>query len=141
MVNKKIIAIIIVLLLAGTGVYFGVFRMGRVKLKAGIGDLETPEIKMPFESGLETLELNTFDIGATLPASLFSNIAVDTNFGGSGGVQIGIPGVSVSVPNWQGSTGPTVDESTCGQFKTAPSCSFVPQQYRELCQQCKAAGF
>ena len=137
---KKFFIIIIVILIAIIGVYFGFLK--KPSLKTNIGGIKISEIKMPFESGLESLELNTFDIGATLPANLFPNISVDTNFSGNkGGVQIGLPTISVGTPSWQSSGGPAIDESTCASFKTAPSCSFVPQQYRDLCQQCKAAGF
>jgi len=137
---KKIFIIIIIILIAIViSIYFGFLK--KPSLRADIGGIEISEIKMPFESGLESLELNTFDIGATLPVNLFSNISVDTNFGAKGSVQIGLPTVSVGIPNWQSSGGPAIDESTCASFKTVPSCSFVPQQYLNLCQQCKAAGF
>ena len=33
------------------------------------------------------------------------------------------------------------DEATCAQFKAVPSCSFVPEQYRELCEKCKEMGY
>lgn len=29
------------------------------------------------------------------------------------------------------------DEETCAKFKLAPSCAFVPEEYRELCEKCR----
>jgi len=142
-----IIIIILIILIAVIGVYFGFLK--KPSLKADIEGINIPEIKMPFESGVGDLELNTFDIGASLPSDLFSNISVDTNFGGyKGGIEIGLPSVSIGVPSFEfgtpaGTPSPEwkPDESTCSQFKVAPSCSFVPAQYQDLCQKCKAAGF
>ena len=140
---KKILTIsiiILIILIAVVGVYFGFLK--KPSLKADIEGIKISEIKMPFESGVGDLELNTFDIGAALPTNLFSDISVDTSLGGyKGGVQINLPTILVETPNWQPSGGPTINESTCAQFKTAPSCSFVPAQYQDLCQKCKAAGF
>ena len=33
------------------------------------------------------------------------------------------------------------NEEICKQFAAAPSCSFVPEQYRDLCNKCKAKGY
>lgn len=142
-----IIIIILIILIAVVGVYFGFLK--KPSLKADIGGIKISEIKMPFESGVGDLELNTFDIGSSLPSDLFSNISVDTNFGGyKGGTEIGLPSVSIGAPSFEfgvpaGTPPPEwkPDEATCNQFKAAPSCSFVPAQYQDLCQKCKAAGF
>lgn len=37
--------------------------------------------------------------------------------------------------------GPQADEATCSNFKAAPSCSYVPAQYQDLCEKCKAKGY
>lgn len=130
---KKVITILIIVLLITGGVYFGFFR--KVSLEADITGIETPNITMPFESGVDDLELNNFDIGAILPSNLFPNIYFDMQFGSVG--EIGLPSVSgdsssgTPPANWE------PDEATCNQFKSAPSCSFVPEEYRDLCQKCK----
>jgi len=140
---KKIFIIIIIILIAVVGIYFGFLK--KPSLRADIGGIEISEIKMPFESGVSDLELNTFDIGAFLPSNLFFNISVDTNLGGyKGGVKIGVPPISVGDPSFKFSPSagtPPPDEATCAQFKVAPSCFFVPEQYRDLCQKCKAKGY
>lgn len=149
--NKKIIILVVVILIAAiaaAGIYFGFFRKSSFE---AIGELEIPEIKLSFESGVSDLELNNFDIGVPLPSNLFSNISVDTNLGGyKGGTEISLPSVSIETPSFKLSapagtgappSGPKLDETTCGQFKAAPSCSYVPQQYQDLCQKCKAAGY
>lgn len=131
---KKIITIFIIVLLIAAGVYFGFFR--KVSLKADITGIETPSINMPFESGVNDLELNNFDLGASLPSNLFPNISAGMQFGSVG--EIGLPSVSGEMSaeglppaGWE------PDEATCSQFNLAPSCSFVPSEYRDLCQQCK----
>ncbi|MFC1995919.1 hypothetical protein ACFLVM_03510 [Chloroflexota bacterium] len=30
------------------------------------------------------------------------------------------------------------DEATCARFSIVPDCSYVPEQYRELCEKCKS---
>ena len=42
---------------------------------------------------------------------------------------------AVPPPDWE------PDEATCQKFKAAPSCLFVPEQYRDLCEKCKAKGY
>jgi len=132
---NKIIGSIVIILIIAAGVYFGFFRQG--SLKADITGIETPSINMPFESGLDELELDNFNIGASLPSNLFSNISFDVmRFGQVGDLKL--PSVSGEVSVSQ--TPPTdwePDEAVCSQFDAAPSCSFVPSEYRDLCQKCK----
>lgn len=138
---KKILTIIIVILIIAIGVYFGFSK--KPSLTADIGGIEIPEIKIPFESGLGELELSNFDIDISLPANLFSNIFVDTDWS-SGTVELQKPGVLVEPPSIKNEAPPAgwePDEATCAQFKAAPSCSFVPAQYRDLCEKCKAKGY
>jgi len=140
---KKIIITVIVLVTAGLGIYFGISKFGSYNLKADIGSIKTPEITMPFESGLEELELSSFDMGATLPSNLFTDILIDIDLSGEE-VELQSPGISVGTPSIQTGTPPAgwqPDEATCTQFQSAPSCMFVPEQYRDLCQQCKDLGY
>jgi len=140
---KKIITSIIVLIALGYGIYFGITHLGGYKFMADISGIETPEIQMPFESGLRELELSNFDIGVSLPSNLFGNVFVETDLGGRT-VDLQAPGVSVGTPLIQSGVPPAdwePDEAICNQFKAAPSCSFVPSQYRDLCEKCKAKGY
>ncbi len=149
--NKKTITLVVIiavviLLGAMISIYFGFLR--KPSLHADIEKINISEIKTSFESGVSDLKLNTFDIGASLPSNLFSAISVETNFGGIGGVkEINTPFISVGTPTFQQPTNGTppnnwqVDQATCSQFKAAPSCSFVPEQYRDICTKCKTAGF
>lgn len=131
---NKIIGSIIVIILIAIGAYFVFFNRGG--LKADITGIETPSISMPFESGVQELELDNFNIGASMPSNLFPNISFDLNFGQVG--EINLPSVSgetsvegLPPADWE------PDEATCSQFKLAPSCSFVPQEYRDICERCK----
>jgi len=149
--SKKIIILIliIIILIAGLGIYFRFFK--KPSLKADIEGIEIPEIKMPFESNLGDLELNSFDVGVSLPSNLFSNISVDTNLGGyKGETKIELPSILIGVPSFEfGAPADTgtppsgwePNEATCAQFKDVPSCSFVPEEYQDLCEKCKAKGY
>jgi hypothetical protein len=155
---KKFITIIIVLVIAVAGIYFGSSKFGENKLKAKIEDIETPIIQMPFDSGLGELKLSNFDIGIGLPSNLFNNISVDTDLI-KGAIELSIPEIPVNIPsmpsgltgapnqenNQGGSATPPADwepdEAACAGFKAAPSCSFVPEEYRDLCEKCKTRGY
>lgn len=152
--TKKIITIIVVLAIATAGIYFGISKFGGNKLKANIEDIKTPIIQMPFDSGLGELELSNFDIGVGLPSNLFNNISVDTDLS-KGAIELSVPEIPINIPSMPGgsagapnegsqSAPPTnwePDAATCNQFKAAPSCSFVPEEYRDLCEKCKAKGY
>jgi hypothetical protein len=136
---KKIITSVIVLAALGCGIYFGISKLGSYSFQADIGGIETPEIQMPFESGLGELELSNFDIGVSLPANLFGNIFVETDLS-VGAVDLQTSDVSVGTPSIQSGLPPAdwePDEATCSQFKAVPSCMFVPSEYRDLCEKCK----
>lgn len=136
---KKIITSIIVLAALGYGIYFGISKMTGYKFRADIGGIETPVVSMSFESGLSELDLNNFDIGISLPTDLFGNIFVNTDLNG-GEIDLQTPNVSIGIPSIQGGTPPAdwePDEATCQQFNAAPSCLFVPSEYRDLCEKCK----
>jgi len=140
---KKLIIIIIALIIIGCGVYFGIFKFRGYNFKANIGGIKTLTITMPFESGLEDLELSNFDIGVSLPANLFSDIFIDTNLKGEM-PELEKPYIPISTPSVPGRTSSSdlpINETICGQFKSAPSCGFVPEQYRGLCEQCKNFGY
>ena len=34
-----------------------------------------------------------------------------------------------------------INQTICAQFHSVPSCSYVPQQYQDLCKKCKAQGY
>jgi len=78
---KKIIIIIVILVVLGCGIYFGISKFGKGKLGSSIEGIKVPELTMPFDSGLEELELDSFNIGASLPSGLFSDIFIDTDLG------------------------------------------------------------
>jgi hypothetical protein len=142
---KKIITSIIVLIIIGFGIYFGVSKFSGYKLKADISGIETPEMAIPFDSGLTELELSNFDMGVSLSSDLFGNIFIETDLSGEA-AELQAPDISISAgtPSVQTGTPPTgwqPDAATCNQFKSAPSCMFVPEQYRDMCEQCKALGY
>ena len=114
---------------------------------------EIPDVDLSF-SPLEKADLPEINLDLPLDFSAFkmdlpdlsseSFIDIknpDINFDISGlgsGISFGgasKAGGNVPPPNWE------PDEATCNQFKAAPSCIFVPEQYRELCEECKAKGY
>jgi hypothetical protein len=52
----------------------------------------------------------------------------------------GVEGVDIEAMRKSGATPPPdwePDEATCAEFRKAPSCLFVPKQYRDLCEKCR----
>jgi len=167
--NKKIIiiiSIILIVILVGLGIYFLFFKRveeinflnkSELPKPVGFSGLETPEVSLPSDVEIGDLSLEGLNVGLSLPNNLFSNIPADTSGIGVYGEKIDIqkPAVSFDIspilnsldfssksqPSEPQSPKPEINEENCSQFKSAPSCSFVPQQRRSLCEQCKAAGY
>lgn len=133
--KKTLIAIILILIIGGGACLF-FSRNG--SLNADISGIKTPDIKMPFQSGIDSLEINTFDIGVSPSFDLFSNMLIDTDLIDESKLNLNIPSASVGTPEFSQQAQPQPDESVCSQFDSASSCLFVPEQYRDLCNQCKA---
>ena len=88
-------------------------------LDVPVADMDVPEL----EPGSFDLDID-FDIEPSLPSlslpdadSLVGSTAID---------------FMPEIPE-----GFVPDDSICEQFASVPDCSFVPEQYRELCEQCK----
>jgi len=114
---------------------------------------EIPDVDLSF-SPLEKVDLPEINLNLPLDFSTFrmdlSDLSVESfidiknpdinlnisglgsgiNFGGVNETRENVPSL-----NWE------PDEETCQKFKAAPSCIFVPKQYRELCKKCKAKGY
>lgn len=136
MTKKIIIIIVLIILIAGI---FLIFQSNKYRLKADLEGIETSTINVPFESGLEELELDSFDLGISLPSDFFSDISVNADLGKET-FELEKPNVSTETLSIQGEIPPAdwqPDQATCDRFKSAPSCALVPAEYRELCQQCK----
>jgi len=147
--KTKIIILLIILILIGGGVFF-LLRKEKLPEITNFSDLEVPPVSLPSDVEIGELNLDELDIGVSLPSDLFSNISIDSNIGKyEGKIDIGIPTISFDLQSLlkslkigsQTPSEPQINEQTCLQFKSAPSCSFVPEEYRELCEQCKAMGY
>ena len=137
MTKKNIIIIIVILIILIVG-FFLFFRPDKHRLKVDLKGIESLTINMPFESGLEELELDSFDLGIGLSSDFFSDIPVNTDLGDET-FELGDPNISVETLPIQSGTPPAdwqSDQATCDKFKLAPSCALVPAEYREICQQC-----
>lgn len=89
-----------------------------------LGKLDYPDLDfdLPFDLGNFKLGIPDLSAGEGAEVSVQGNM--DINYQGAGaGLNFG--------------GGQAVDESVCRQFDAAPSCIFVPSEYRDLCEQCK----
>ncbi|MCD6528447.1 hypothetical protein J7K44_02310 [bacterium] len=149
--KTKIIILLIILVLIGIGgVVFLLLRKEKLPEIVSFSDLEVPSVSLPSDVEIGELNLDELNIGISLPSDLFSNVSVDSNIGKyEGKIGIETPIVSFDFQSLlkslegsvQTTSEPPVNEQTCLQFKSAPSCSFVPEEYRELCERCKAKGY
>ncbi|MCD6550191.1 hypothetical protein J7K24_01445 [bacterium] len=147
--KTKIIILLIILILIGGGLFF-LLRKERMPEIVSFSDLEIPSVSLTSDVEIGELNLDELNIGVSLPSDLFSNISVGTDIGKyEGKIDIGMPTISFDphslLESLKGSSqtpsGPQINEQICLQFKSAPSCSFVPEAYRELCEKCKAEGY
>ncbi len=134
-------------------------------------DVEIPAIGPLSFDILPELTLTDFKLIDDFGGDLFAEVSFDTSLGGyQQEIDLSTPSVNIETGslNWQSnssnvpdsdkqqsqtdnnlknddnSTPPTSwqpDAATCSQFNSAPSCSYVPVQYQNLCQQCKDAGY
>ena len=152
--KTKIIILLIILILIGGAILLLLRNLPLRKEKlpeiVSFSDLEVPSVSLPSDVEIGELNLDELNIGVSLPSDLFSNISVDSNIGKyEGKIDIEMPTISFNIQSLleslKGGTqvpaGPQINEQTCLQFKSVPSCSFVPEKYRELCEQCKARGY
>ena len=147
--KTKIIILLIILILIGGGLFF-LLRKEKLPEITSFSNLEVPSVSLPSDVEIGELNLDELNIGVSLPSDLFSNISIDSNIGKyEGKIDIEIPTISFNLQSLleslkvgpQTPSEPQINEQTCLQFKSAPSCSFVPEEYRELCEKCKAMGY
>ncbi len=139
--NKKILIFSLIIIAIIGGSWFFIDKKSSIELKnvpempevdlslSPIQDVKLPEIDLniPIEFGefKLTTQSNDFDVNMSLPENLDISFS-DADFSGM---------------NIGGTSGPTLNKSTCDKFKAAPSCSYIPAQYQNLCNQCKSAGY
>lgn len=128
---KNIIALIVILLVAG-GIYFFFFQGG---LGSGIEDISVPDLNFEISDlDLGNLNASSLNIDIPLPGNLFPDISIDTDFSGyEANTEFEVPQISAETPtgNYQAT------DEICQQFESVPSCMFVPEEHRDLCNQCK----
>jgi len=161
--KKRIFGLMFILVCLGliTGGYFWWQKEGIEKLKKTgteteslAEDLSSKLLELDFmDSPLERLKMPEMDLEIPLDFGSF-NIQIP-DLSGKNFVDINTPKIQVDMegisgaidieemmksgavppPDWE------PDEATCQKFKAAPSCLFVPKQYRDLCEKCKAKGY
>ena len=99
-------------------------------------DMEIPKT----ETGSLDMNLNMdSNINASLPAiSLPSTSGLLTSPALSLPSLIPTPSPTTTPGATTTPTGLQPDAATCAAFSAVPSCDYVPEQYRQLCEQCKA---
>jgi len=99
---------------------------------------DLPEINLNLPLDFSAFEMDLPDLSAESFIDI-KNPDINLNISGLGsGINFGEASKTsgdLPPPNWE------PDEATCQKFKTAPSCIFVPEQYRELCEKCKAKKY
>jgi len=97
---------------------------------------DLPEIDLESGLGFESPEINLSGIG-DLDMIPSTKISVPSfNFS--------MPIGNISLPQQQPSApsgGWSPNSSDCAMFSMVPSCSFVPQEHQDKCEQCKQAGY
>ncbi len=160
---KKIILIILILALIGGGYYF--FSRDteeEVSLEDELLDYQVnfSRDKDLYFSSLLPAEFLEVDLGSEFDSSL-SGMGFES-FGEMGDIaipefsisepdfNISSPSIESSIPQMPSSdpssgqeapTGWTPNASDCASFSMAPSCSYVPEANRDMCEACKEAGF
>lgn len=163
MKTKIIIILLVVVLVAGGYLLYSIFgKVGDGYDVLGLFDFETfgfsdvdlylsdlsaaqlPEISLSDNLGFNLPDINMgsiSEIGQTpVPSINFDASVFDVS-----SPQMGIPQIPSGPGQGEDTTsspgGWIPNVSDCAQFSMAPSCSFVPAQYQEMCKQCKAAGY
>jgi len=161
--NKKILGSIFILVCLGlvVGGYFWwqkekkeKFEETKMETESLAENLSSKLLKIDFiDSPLESLKIPEMDLQIPLDFGTF-NIQIP-DLSGKNFVDVNAPEIQVNLgeigktidieamiksgavppPDWE------PDEATCQEFKSAPSCLFVPEQYRDLCEKCKAKGY
>lgn len=161
--NKKIIIIIlaIIILAAGGGIYY--YSKNSAAPEADdfsqleetpdidladspLGKADLPEIEMDLgftELGDIGLSLDSGDQSLQIPEANIGEIdiavpsLVPDSFNLSLPSQTTAPTASETPDSGSASAPPVLDDSVCSAFGAVPSCSYVPAENRELCQDCK----
>jgi len=153
--KKKIFGSIFILVCLGL-IVGGYFWWQKKEKETGslAEDLSNKLLEIDFiESPLEKLKMSEMDLEIPLDFGSFniqipdlsgknyadvSTPEAQVNVGGIGetiDVEAMIKSGTVPPSDWE------PDKATCQKFKAAPSCLFVPKQYRDLCEKCKAKGY
>ena len=121
----------------------GMINLGNITLPetnlifSELEDKKLPEIELESGLGFDSPEINLSGIG-NLDIIPNTQISVPTfNFS--------MPIGNISLPQQQQPSAPsggwTPNQSDCAMFSMVPSCSFVPQEHQDKCEQCKQAGY
>ena len=143
--KKKIFGslFILICLAIAAGIYYFFFYKPNLDEDLKLGLQELPEADLSL-SPLEPVEFPEINIEIPLDFSSFKMNLPDLSAEefikiedpkvnvGAGGLGSGINFGGAAPPaDWE------PDEKTCKKFDLAPSCSFVPEQFRSLCEKCK----
>jgi len=138
--KKKIFGSIFILVCFGliVGGYF--WWRGREEKDFSLEKMpEIPDVDLSF-SPLEKVDLPEINLDLPLDFSAFNMDLPDLST--ESFIDIKNPDINLNISGLgSGMNFGEPDETICQKFKSAPSCIFVPEQYRELCEKCKAQGY
>ncbi|MFH1200415.1 MAG: hypothetical protein V1708_05075 [Candidatus Micrarchaeota archaeon] len=123
------LAALALLVIAGTAFFQQqVVKSSQEKLSFPAMELEVPL------GGLDDIDVGSVDFG---DLDVFSGDSFSMDGLGSDALA-GLPTAkSAGLPSASASPGKaSPSPSVCSNFKDVPSCSYVPQQYRQYCRQC-----
>jgi len=154
--NKKIIIYSTLIIILAVGAYLLFSNSNSNDTITDVPDM--PDIDLSL-SPLNSVNLPNIDFDTSMDFGSFDlglagiNVGQDAfNIGDSNDVDINFTDSDFSSMSF-GSTGKTsgngsgsgstsgVNSANCSKFSSAPSCSYVPAQYQDLCEQCKTAGY
>ncbi|MDD2274813.1 MAG: hypothetical protein PHI91_03335 [Candidatus Pacebacteria bacterium] len=102
-----------------------------------LADKNLPKIDLESGLGFKNPEINLSGIG-DLDITPNPKISVPSfNFS----MPIGNISLPQQQPKMPSGSGWSPNTSNCAMFSMVPSCSFVPQEHQDKCEQCKQAGY
>jgi len=99
-------------------------------IEADLSDKTLDDFDVPSaDLNLPTAEVGSLDMDLTLDTAVdIPDLAVPD-------AAAGLSASDISVSS--GSGGTTVNDETCARFDSVPDCSYVPENVRDLCEECK----
>ena len=105
-----------------------------------LGVAELPSVDLGEQINLDDFNMDIPEINLDAEdISINDSSDVDISFTDSDFSNMDFGSIGDGYGSGSGSSG--VNKTNCSKFSSAPSCSYVPAQYQDLCNQCKSAGY